>query len=136
MGDINIQQMIFQFIGGLGIFLFGIKYMGDGLQMAAGDRLRDILDKYTTNPFMGVLAGILVTVLIQSSSGTTVLTVGLVSAGFMTLKQAIGVIMGANRGNASYGRLREIRVARSETIPCEPGIEARGVNYSSGRSRK
>ncbi|HFI5977364.1 TPA: hypothetical protein ACGRI2_002231, partial [Listeria monocytogenes] len=54
MGDINIQQMIFQFIGGLGIFLFGIKYMGDGLQMAAGDRLRDILDKYTTNPFMGV----------------------------------------------------------------------------------
>ncbi|UVW26145.1 Na/Pi cotransporter family protein [Listeria innocua] len=96
MGDINIQQMIFQFIGGLGIFLFGIKYMGDGLQMAAGDRLRDILDKYTTNPFMGVLAGILVTVLIQSSSGTTVLTVGLVSAGFMTLKQAIGVIMGAN----------------------------------------
>lgn len=94
MGDINIQQMIFQFIGGLGIFLFGIKYMGDGLQMAAGDRLRDILDKYTTNPFMGVLAGILVTVLIQSSSGTTVLTVGLVSAGFMTLKQAIGVIMG------------------------------------------
>ncbi|EJI6715756.1 Na/Pi cotransporter family protein, partial [Listeria innocua] len=64
----------------------------------AGDRLRDILDKYTTNPFMGVLAGILVTVLIQSSSGTTVLTVGLVSAGFMTLKQAIGVIMGANIG--------------------------------------
>ncbi|HDU7437427.1 TPA: Na/Pi cotransporter family protein [Listeria monocytogenes] len=98
MGDINIQQMIFQFIGGLGIFLFGIKYMADGLQMAAGDRLRDILDKYTTNPFMGVLAGILVTVLIQSSSGTTVLTVGLVSAGFMTLKQAIGVIMGANIG--------------------------------------
>ncbi|HDT8695923.1 TPA: Na/Pi cotransporter family protein [Listeria monocytogenes] len=98
MGDINIQQMIFQFIGGLGIFLFGIKYMGDGLQMAAGDRLRDILDKYTTNPFMGVLAGILVTVLIQSSSGTTVLTVRLVSAGFMTLKQAIGVIMGANIG--------------------------------------
>lgn len=98
MGDIDIQQMIFQFIGGLGIFLFGIKYMGDGLQMAAGDRLRDILDKYTTNPFMGVLAGILVTVLIQSSSGTTVLTVGLVSAGFMTLKQAIGVIMGANIG--------------------------------------
>nr|WP_272508262.1 Na/Pi cotransporter family protein [Paenisporosarcina quisquiliarum] len=90
--------MLFQFIGGLGIFLFSIKYMGDGLQKAAGDRLRDILDRFTTNPFMGVLVGIAVTILIQSSSGTTVITVGLVSAGFMTLRQAIGVIMGANIG--------------------------------------
>nr|WP_230872925.1 Na/Pi cotransporter family protein [Exiguobacterium sp. SRB7LM] len=90
--------MLFMFFGGLGIFLFGIKSMGDGLQKSAGNRLRDILDKYTTNPFLGVLAGIIVTVLIQSSSGTTVITVGLVSAGFMTLRQAIGVIMGANIG--------------------------------------
>ncbi|MFJ6412480.1 Na/Pi cotransporter family protein [Terribacillus saccharophilus] len=96
--DINIQEIIFSFIGGLGIFLFGIKSMGDGLQRSAGDKLRDILDKFTTNPLMGVLAGILVTVLIQSSSGTTVITVSLVSAGFMTLRQAIGVIMGANIG--------------------------------------
>ena len=96
--EINWQEMLFQFIGGLGIFLFSIKYMGDGLQKAAGDRLRDILDRFTTNPFMGVLVGIIVTVLIQSSSGTTVITVGLVSAGFMTLRQAIGVIMGANIG--------------------------------------
>lgn len=72
--------------------------MGDALQKAAGDRLRGILDRFTTNPFMGVLVGIIVTVLIQSSSGTTVIVVGLVSAGFMTLKQAIGVIMGANIG--------------------------------------
>lgn len=98
MEGFNVQEMIFQFIGGLGIFLFGLKFMGDGLQKAAGDRLRDILDKFTTNPFMGVLAGALVTILIQSSSGTTVLTVGLVNAGFMTLRQAIGVIMGANIG--------------------------------------
>nr|WP_036818782.1 Na/Pi cotransporter family protein [Pontibacillus yanchengensis] len=96
--EINVQEMIFQFIGGLGIFLFGLKYMGDGLQKSAGDRLRNILDRFTTNPFMGVLAGMLVTMLIQSSSGTTVLTVGLVNAGFMTLRQAIGVIMGANIG--------------------------------------
>ncbi|ATP40421.1 sodium-dependent phosphate transporter [Solibacillus sp. R5-41] len=94
----NFQEMIFQFLGGLGLFLFAIKYMGDGLQKAAGDRLRDILDKFTTNPFMGVLVGMIITVLIQSSSGTTVITVGLVSAGFMTLRQAIGVIMGANIG--------------------------------------
>lgn len=96
--ELNWQEMLFQFLGGLGIFLFAIKYMGDGLQKAAGDKLRDILDKYTTNPFMGILVGIVVTVLIQSSSGTTVITVGLVSAGFMTLRQAIGVIMGANIG--------------------------------------
>ncbi|KGR75883.1 Na/Pi cotransporter family protein [Ureibacillus sinduriensis] len=92
------QTMIFQFLGGLGLFLFAIKYMGDGLQKAAGDRLREILDRFTTNPIMGVLVGIVVTILIQSSSGTTVITVGLVSAGFMTLRQAIGVIMGANIG--------------------------------------
>lgn len=92
------QEILFQFLGGLGIFLLGIKYMGDGLQKIAGDRLRNVLDKFTSNPFMGVLAGIVVTVLLQTSTGTTVLTVGLVSAGFMTLKQSIGVIMGANVG--------------------------------------
>ncbi|MBO8156081.1 MAG: Na/Pi cotransporter family protein [Bacillaceae bacterium] len=96
--EIDIQKIIFEFVGGLGIFLFGLKYMGDGLQKSAGDKLRDILDRFTTNPFMGVLAGIIVTILIQSSSGTTVITVGLVNAGFMTLRQAIGVIMGANIG--------------------------------------
>lgn len=96
--DIDIQKLIFEFVGGLGIFLLGIKFMGDGLQKTAGDRLRDILDKFTSNPFLGVLAGMIVTVLIQSSSGTTVLTVGLVNAGFLTLRQAIGIIMGANIG--------------------------------------
>ncbi|WP_059173944.1 Na/Pi cotransporter family protein [Bacillus sp. FJAT-27445] len=96
--EINWQEILFMFIGGLGIFLYGIKSMGDGLQKSAGDRLRSILDRLTTNPFMGVLAGIFVTVAIQSSSGTTVIVIGLVSAGFMTLRQAIGVIMGANIG--------------------------------------
>ncbi len=95
---IDLQSILFEFIGGLGIFLLGIKFMGDGLQKFAGDRLRGILDTFTSNPFLGVLAGMLVTVLIQSSSGTTVLTVALVNAGFMTLRQAIGVIMGANIG--------------------------------------
>lgn len=96
--EIDVQKLLFEFIGGLGIFLLGIKFMGEGLQKSAGDKLRDILDRFTSNPLMGVLAGMIVTVLIQSSSGTTVITVGLVSAGFMTLRQAIGVIMGANIG--------------------------------------
>ncbi|MBM7660113.1 phosphate:Na+ symporter [Bacillus mesophilus] len=108
--DINTQTMLFQFIGGLGIFLFGIKYMGDGLQNAAGDRLREILEKSTSNPFMGVLSGILVTILIQSSSGTTALTVGLVNAGFMTFRQAIGVIMGANIGTTVTAFIIGIKV--------------------------
>jgi phosphate:Na+ symporter len=99
--EIDVQTLLFEFIGGLGIFLLGIKFMGEGLQKSAGDRLRDVLDKFTSNPFMGVLAGIIVTVLIQSSSGTTVLTVGLVNAGFMTFRQAIGIIMGANIGTTA-----------------------------------
>ncbi|WP_028783227.1 Na/Pi cotransporter family protein [Thalassobacillus devorans] len=96
--EIDVQKMIFEFIGGLGIFLFGLKYMGDGLQQTAGDNLRNLLDRFTKNPFMGVLAGAITTALLQSSSTTTVLTVGLVNAGFMTFRQAIGVIMGANIG--------------------------------------
>ncbi|MGO3496422.1 MAG: Na/Pi cotransporter family protein [Staphylococcus equorum] len=96
--DSSVMETIFTFIGGLGIFLYGIKQMGDGLQASAGDRLRSILNKFTSNPIMGVLAGMIVTILIQSSSGTTVITIGLVSAGFMTMRQAIGVVMGANIG--------------------------------------
>ena len=98
LNTINFQQMAFTFLGGLGLFLFCIKYMGDGLQIAAGDRLKFILDKYTTSPFLGVLVGIFVTALIQSSSGTSVITIGLVGAGLLTLRQAIGIIMGANIG--------------------------------------
>ncbi|MFJ7735429.1 Na/Pi cotransporter family protein [Lysinibacillus sp. NPDC097287] len=95
---IEWQSMLFQFLGGLGVFLFSIKLMGEGLQKSADDRLREWLNRFTTNPLVGVLVGIVVTICIQSSSATTVITVGLVSAGFLTLRQAIGVIMGANIG--------------------------------------
>lgn len=94
----NWQEIVFTFVGGLGLFLFSIKYMGDGLQQAAGDRLRYYIDKYTSNPFYGVLVGIVITGLIQSSSGVTAISIGLVSAGLLTLRQAIGIIMGANIG--------------------------------------
>ena len=96
--SINWQEIIFHFLGGLGLFLYSIKTMGDVLQQAAGDRLRYYIDKYTSNPFLGVLVGIVVTALIQSSTGVTVITVGLVSASLLTLRQAIGIIMGANIG--------------------------------------
>lgn len=98
MESIDFQSIIFGFLGGLGLFLFSIKYMGDGLKLMAGDKIRYVLDKYTTNPFLGVLVGIFVTVLLQSSSASTVITVGLVSVGLLNLKQAIGIVMGANIG--------------------------------------
>lgn len=104
------QDFIFKFAGGLGIFLFGIKYMSDGLQKSAGDKMRDLLAKYTSNPFLGVLFGIVVTILIQSSTGTTVMTIGLINAGLMTLRQAIGVIMGANIGTTMTAFIVGIKI--------------------------
>ena len=84
--------------GGLGLFLYGMKLMGDGLENAAGEKLKGILEKVTTNRFIAVLVGALVTSVIQSSSATTVMVVSFVNAGLMTLLQAVGVIMGANIG--------------------------------------
>lgn len=89
---------IFSLIGSLALFLFGMKTMSEGLEKFAGDRLRSILAAMTKNRVMGVLTGILITALIQSSSATTVMVVSFVNAGLMTLGQSIGVIMGANIG--------------------------------------
>ncbi|WP_195429622.1 Na/Pi cotransporter family protein [Clostridium sp. D46t1_190503_E9] len=85
-------------IGGLGLFLYGMKLMGDGLENAAGEGLKSILEKLTSNKYIGVLVGALVTAIIQSSSATTVMVVSFVNAGLMNLFQAAGVIMGANIG--------------------------------------
>src|SRR3712207_1834450 len=92
-------------IGGLGMFLYGMNVMGDGLQKAAGEKLKRIIEMLTTNKIMGVLVGAVVTGIIQSSSATTVMTVGFVNAGIMTLKQAIGIIMGANIGTTVTAQL-------------------------------
>lgn len=92
------KEAVFMLLGGLGVFLYGIKLMGESLKAYAGDDLRDLINKYTSTPLRGVLVGMLSTVVIQSSSGTTALTISLVRAGLMDLRQAIGVIMGANIG--------------------------------------
>ena len=94
----KILVLTFNLLGGLGVFLLGIKMMSDGLQKAAGDRLRRIISCATTNRFTATLSGILTTSIIQSSSATTVMVVSFVNAGLLTLAQAIGVIMGANIG--------------------------------------
>ena len=85
-------------LGGLALFLFGMQMMSNGLEAAAGNRMQKILERLTSNRFLGVLVGAGITALIQSSSATTVMVVGFVNSGMMTLKQAVWIIMGANIG--------------------------------------
>lgn len=102
--------MLFELLGGIGLFLFAIKLMGESLQDLAGDRLRQLISSLTSTPVKGVLVGTLVTVLIQSSSATTVMSVSFVHAGLMTLKQAVGVIMGANIGTTVTAQLIAFKI--------------------------
>ncbi len=101
----NWFQLTTGVLGGLGLFIFGMRLMGEALQRAAGDRMRKILETLTKLPVVGVLTGTLVTATIQSSSATTVMVVGFVNAGLMTLKQAISIIMGANIGTTVTAQL-------------------------------
>lgn len=98
-------DLFFTVFGGLGLFIYGMKLMGEGLERAAGDRLRYLIELLTRNKLLGVLVGTAVTAIIQSSSATTVMVVGLVNAGLMDLSQAIGVIMGANVGTTMTAQL-------------------------------
>ena len=93
-----IKSMIFGTVGGLGLFLFGMGLMSDGLKKVAGQKLKKLLETLTKHRVIGVIVGMLTTALIQSSSATTVMTVGFVNAGLLTLKQALGVVLGANIG--------------------------------------
>ena len=97
-------------MGGLGLFLYGMNLMGDGLQKSAGSKLKRIIELLTSNVIMGVLVGMVVTMVIQSSSATTVMVVGFVNAGIMSLTQAIGVIMGANIGTTITAQLVSLDV--------------------------
>ncbi len=92
------RELVFGIFGGLGLFIYGIHLMGDGLQRVAGDRFRNVLKALTSHPIKGVLVGAGITALIQSSSATTVMVVGFVNAGLMTFVQSLGVIFGANIG--------------------------------------
>lgn len=92
-------------LGGLALFLYGMQMMSSGLEKAAGNKMKVIMEKLTANRFIGVLAGALITAVIQSSSATTVMVVGLVNSGMMTLKQAVWIIMGANIGTTITGQL-------------------------------
>ena len=96
---------VFLLAGGLGLFLYGMKLMSEGLEQVAGSRMRSILEFFTKNRFVGMLVGILFTAVVQSSSATTVMVVSFVNSGLMTLSQATGVILGANIGTTVTGQL-------------------------------
>ncbi|MFR5876909.1 MAG: Na/Pi cotransporter family protein [Eubacterium sp.] len=107
MGITNIINLL----GGLGLFLFGMKYMSDGLNQVAGNKMKNLLEKLTRNRFKGFLLGVLVTAVIQSSSATTVMLMGFLNAGIMDLAQATGVIIGANIGTTITAVLIAIDVS-------------------------
>ena len=98
-------SIIIPFVGGLGMFIYGMQIMAQGLENAAGNRMKSLLEALTKNKFFGVLLGAFITAVIQSSSATTVMVVGFVNAGIMNLQQAMGVIMGANIGTTVTGWL-------------------------------
>ena len=99
------MEILLGLLGGLTLFLYGMQMMSSGLEAVAGDRMKSILEKLTSNRFVGVLVGCLITMVIQSSSATTVMVVGFVNAQMMTLRQAVWVIMGANIGTTVTGQL-------------------------------
>lgn len=98
-------EIIFGLLGGLAVFIFGMNMMSDCLQKAAGERMKSILALLTKNPVLGVLAGALTTAVLQSSSATTVMAIGFVSAGLMNLPQAISIILGANIGTTMTAQI-------------------------------
>lgn len=107
----EIMTTVFGLTGGLAMFLFGMNSMSDALQKAAGERMKQILSFLTKNPIMGALAGALVTAVLQSSSATTVMVIGFVSAGLMTLPQGISVIFGANIGTTMTAQLMAFKIS-------------------------
>ncbi|MBR6798807.1 MAG: Na/Pi cotransporter family protein, partial [Firmicutes bacterium] len=106
----NGLQIALTLFGGLALFIYGMNLMSDGLQKAAGEKMKSILALLTKNPLIGVLAGALVTAVIQSSSATTVMVIGFVSAGLMNLPQAISIILGANIGTTITAQLVAFKI--------------------------
>lgn len=112
LASVLVDAFLFKTIGGLGIFLLGMKFMSEGMQAVAGRKLRKMITLTTHNRVIGCMIGAIITSVIQSSSVTTVMVIGLVNGGFMTLMQAIGVIMGANIGTTITGWILALKIAK------------------------
>ncbi len=119
-------------LGGLGLFLYGMNLMGMGLQKAAGEKLRRLIEILTNNRLMGVIVGTLVTMVIQSSSATTVMVIGFVNAGIMTLSQAVGVIMGANIGTTVTAQLIAFKLTDLAPLAVAIGV---GIWIATSKKR-
>lgn len=116
------MDLLLPVLGGLGLFLFGMNTMGSGLEKAAGNKLKKMIEALTSNRIKGIFVGIFVTMLIQSSSATTVMVVGFVNAGIMTLPQAIGVIMGANIGTTITAQLIAFKLTDYAPLAVAVGV--------------
>ena len=130
----DIWSMLVGLFGGLGLFLYGMKIMGEGLENVAGDKLKVFFEKIASNPIKAVLTGGIVTAVIQSSSATTVMVIGFVNAGLMNLYQATGVIMGANIGTTVTGQLVALNLA--DIAPIFIGTGAIMILFSKGNKIK
>ena len=115
-------SLVLGLLGGLALFLYGMQMMSDGLEKAAGDRLKTILEKLTSNRILGVIVGAVITAIIQSSSATTVMVVGFVNARLMTLQQAVWIIMGANIGTTITGQLVALNVSEIAPLIAFAGV--------------
>lgn len=123
MGGNNVKITdFFSLLGGLALFLYGMQMMSNGLEAAAGNKMKQILEKLTANRFLGVLVGAGITAVIQSSSATTVMVVGFVNSGMMTLKQAVWIIMGANIGTTITGQLIALDVGELAPLFAFAGV--------------
>lgn len=132
--DNNVFGMVIALFGGLGLFLYGMTLMGDGLQNAAGEKLKIFFEKITSNPIKGVLTGAIVTAVIQSSSATTVMVVGFVNAQLMNLYQATAVIMGANIGTTITAQI--VTLDLQSVVPIFIGIGACIVLFAKSGNKK
>lgn len=131
MTEFNISEILVQIVTGLALFLYGMNVMGDGLQKSAGDKMKSIIEALTRNRIMAVFIGMVVTAIIQSSSATTVMVVGLVNAGIMNLTQSVGIIMGADIGTTITAQLVSINLTALAPFSIALGVV---INLSTKNS--
>ena len=122
MEELNVGLIVMGLLGGLALFLYGMDKLTSSLKLIAGDRMKNLLARMTSNRFKGVVAGALITATIQSSSVTTVLVVGFISAGLLSLSQSVGIIMGAEIGTTITAQIIAFKVTKYSLILVAAGF--------------